>query len=68
MGDGNIKGTEKCTTENILGKAIRIIHGNRHTSTDDPKEIRKYKLWLKLLPIRRWILAIYKRCIMPYQK
>ncbi len=56
MGDGNIRGTESFTREDVLGKVTGIIRG-------EGREIKpgKGRLWHFLLPVRRWILAIYRR-------
>ena len=56
MGDGNLSGTESCTQADVSGTAVEIIRpgGKRIEVTD--------KIWWrKLLPVRRWILAIYRR-------
>ena len=55
MGDGNIAGTEKCTTADVLGKVSAINRGRR---TIIPGKAR---LWRALKPVRRYILAIYRR-------
>ena len=57
MGDGNVAGTESCTTADILGTVTAIYKGSR---TIRPG---KGRLWRALLPIRRYILAIYRRII-----
>ena len=57
MGDGNVAGTESCTTADILGTVTAIHKGKR---TIQPG---KGRLWRSLLPIRRYILAIYRRII-----
>lgn len=56
MGDGNLRGTEKCTKGDILGTAVRIIRpdGSEETPTDG-------HIWRRLLPVRRYLLAIYRR-------
>ena len=56
MGDGNLYGTEHCSHENVLGTVVRIIYGNGKTSVPG-----KGRLWRKLLPVRRYLLAIYRR-------
>lgn len=56
MGDGNLYGTENCTADDILGTVIRIER------PDGSEEIPgNGRLWRKLLPIRRYLLAIYRR-------
>ena len=55
MGDGNIRGTENCSTEDILGTVVAVIRdGKEHKPGDG-------RLWRRLKPIRRYILAIYRR-------
>lgn len=56
MGDGNIRGTESFTAEDILGKVIWIVK-------DDGRRVApgKGRVWRRLLPLRRYILGIYRR-------
>ena len=65
MGDGNLKGCEYCRIEDIKAKAVNIIKpakgGYKKISCTDRTHMRKADLWKKLLPVRRYILAIYKR-------
>ncbi len=58
MGDGNIRGTESFRREDILGRVIWIIKGNG-------RRVRpgNGRLWRMLLPLRRYILGIYRRII-----
>lgn len=63
MGDGNIAGKESCTTGQILGVARKIFRGKRVIDCTSPAYIRCVKIWRGLLPIRRYILAIYRRLI-----
>lgn len=60
MGDGNIRGTESFRQEDVLGKVTRIIR-------PDGREIipGNGRIWRMLLPIRRWLLAFYRRIWMP---
>ena len=53
MGDGNLSGTESCTTKDVLGTVTAI--GSRKPG--------KGTLWRRLKPFRRIILAIYRRII-----
>jgi len=57
MGDGNIRGTEECRREDVMGTAVEIIKGNRSVKPG------KGQFWRALLPVRRYILAIYRRII-----
>lgn len=60
MGDGNLKGCEICTIENVIATAIEVIGDNRRYRCQDNKYIRRAKIWKALLPIRKYLLAIYK--------
>ena len=55
MGDGNIAGTETCTTGDVLGTVTAILRDGKEIIPGDGR------LWRRLLPIRRYILAIYRR-------
>jgi hypothetical protein len=65
MGDGNIIGTESCKRSDIVAKAEYVVdkHGNKHYLYT-PRRCQASKLWNKLKPVRRWILAIYRRTIL----
>ena len=56
MGDGNLAATERCTVADVLGTVTEIIRpdGRRRA----PGSAR---LWRALKPVRRYLLAIYKR-------
>ena len=58
MGDGNSRGTESFRREDVLGKVIWIVR-------EDGRRVApgKGRFWYVLLPIRRYILAIYRRII-----
>ena len=59
QGDGNIKGVERCLEQDVSGVVTKYIRPNRTISADDPKLIRRIKLWRKLRPIRKYLLFIY---------
>ena len=56
MGDGNLVGTESFNRNDVIGKVVTIIKENG-------KEVIPGKgwLWKKLRPVRRYLLAIYRR-------
>lgn len=56
MGDGNLRGCEKCRKQDILGVVQAIIKPSG-------KQIAppSGKIWLCLKPLRRYILGIYRR-------
>lgn len=57
MGDGNIVGTESCPLGEVLGTVVAIQRGKREVKPG------KGRLWRRLKPIRRYILALYRRMI-----
>lgn len=63
MGDGNVYGTETCKTSNVIGIAIGFLRKGRDVmDTTDGKKWKIYSFfWLRLKPIRRYILAFYRR-------
>ncbi|MBO7249102.1 MAG: S24/S26 family peptidase [Bacteroidales bacterium] len=63
MGDGNIAGKEICRCTDIIGIASKIFRGKRVIDCTSAPYLRNVKIWRKLLPIRRYILAIYRRLI-----
>ncbi len=56
MGDGNIKGTEHCTTADVIGTVTEIIRPDGRRRAPG-----KGRLWATLKPLRRYILAVYRR-------
>ena len=63
QGDGNIKGVELCKVQDVSGVVTQYIRPHRIIPADDPKLVRRIKLWRKLRPIRRYLLFIYKTII-----
>ena len=58
MGDGNLRGTESCTAADVIGTVVEIIR------PDGSRRIPgRGRAWQALRPLRRYILAIYKRLI-----
>ena len=62
MGDGNLVGTERCTIANIKALATHVVDakGQMH-QIDTPWRRRAAQLWWHLRPVRRYLLAIYRR-------
>lgn len=58
MGDGNIRGVEKCTKADVRGTVVRIIKASGREVIPG-----NGRFWKRLLPVRRYILAIYRRLI-----
>ena len=63
QGDGNVQGVEYCKEQDVSGVVTQYIRPNRTIPADDPKLIRRIKLWRKLRPIRRYLLYIYKAMV-----
>lgn len=61
MGDGNVRETENCRISDIAGVVTKIIRNNRDVDCDAKLERHKVKIWGRLLPIRRYLLYIYRR-------
>ncbi len=58
MGDGNLQGTESCTTAEVVGTVTAVIRPSGRELTPG-----KGRLWRILKPLRRYLLAIYRRLI-----
>lgn len=59
MGDGNIRGTESCASSDVIGLVTEI-----HKENGKVVKPGKGALWRTLMPLRRYILAIYKRVVL----
>lgn len=61
MGDGNLRGVETCTLDDVIGTVVRV---------ESPSGRRKYLgrgwLWRHLLPIRWLLLKIYRHSILKW--
>ena len=55
MGDGNYRGTESFRREDVLGKVIWIVKPNGRRVAPG-----KARAWKALLPVRRYLIAIYR--------
>ena len=64
MGDGNVAGREVCQPEDVLARADEVVKADgRHVRLDTPRMRRAARLWRRLLPVRRYILFIYRHTI-----
>ena len=57
MGDGNLSQKETCDRNAIYGKAVKIIRKGCEVDCTSRKERFLAKAWMKLLPVRRWLLV-----------
>ena len=62
MGDGNLRGTEKCTAGDVVARAVNIIRPDgTAVSCSGLTEMRRARIWRRLLPFRRILLALWRR-------
>lgn len=62
MGDGNLVGREHCRLDQIRAKASYVVRPDgKRCSLDCFRSRLLAKVWYGLLPLRRWLLAIYRR-------
>jgi len=60
MGDGNLHDVEYCSPQNVVGKVQVIIRKKKEVHPSSWVEQGKVRLWDWLLPVRRWMLAVYR--------
>ena len=64
MGDGNLMGTESCMVSDVVARADYVVKPDgSHTYLYSKRLCRYWQWWMKLKPLRRWILAILRRTI-----
>ncbi len=61
MGDGNLEFTEQCLLADIIARVVQIQKDDRLIDCTTTAMRRKAIWWHRLLPIRRYLLAIYRR-------
>lgn len=61
MGDGNLQGKEQCRKEDVVAKVAEVIRDGHRHDCRAPRYCRRVRMWIRLMPVRRWILAVYKR-------
>lgn len=64
MGDGNLIGTEQCRSSDVIAIAVKIIKGRREIDCNSRSHQRRADIWRTLKPVRRYLLAIYRRIIL----
>ena len=68
MGDGNLSANEFCKISDVVAKAEYVVCPNgKRTYLYSPGQIRASRLWWKIKPLRRYILAIYRRTILKWK-
>ena len=64
MGDVNLRGTEYCHISNVCGLVTEYVRPNNHVTLASNRWLRFcIRVWRHLLPIRRWLLYIYRLTI-----
>ena len=62
MGDGNVRGTEHCLLKDVKARVTHVVSAdNKKRDLYSRWRVRAAKLWYWLRPIRRYLLAIYRR-------
>ena len=62
MGDGNIVGTERCTLRDLKALATHVVTADEKIhALDNRWRMLAARLWFLLRPVRRYLLAIYRR-------
>ncbi len=60
-GDGNVEGTEIFPVANVRAKLLQVVRKGRTYTLDNSSAWKCYSLvWPKLLPMRRYLLALYR--------
>ena len=62
MGDGNLYATERCRRNEVVGVVTQIIRDGQQVDCTSRKERFKAWVWRKLLPMRRALLFVARRC------
>lgn len=63
QGDGNVRGVELCREQDVSGVVTQYIRPGRTISADDPRLVRRIRMWRRLRPIRRYLLFLYKAIV-----
>ena len=60
-GDGNVNGTEMFPKENVRAKLLQVVRKGKTYTLATSKAWKCYSsVWPKLLPMRRYLLALYR--------
>lgn len=60
-GDGNLGFKEYCAPSQVIAQGLYVITPKGHRkSLNSPAAIKKWKIWMALLPIRRILLKLFK--------
>ena len=61
-GDGNTVGTEQCPLSSVRAILTAVVRGGKTYYISTSRTWKTYSwLWMHLLPLRRYMLAVYRR-------
>lgn len=63
QGDGNLTQTEETSVAQVMGLMREAIRKEKHYSANGKTWKRYSYWWIILKPVRRWLLAIFRRLI-----
>jgi hypothetical protein len=66
MGDGNLLQKEHCLVRHLAGRVETIYHLGKSVDPASSGHRFAVRCWLLLTPVRRWLLAIYRRTLLKY--
>lgn len=61
LGDGNLKVTEQTNIADVMGIMVAAIRKGKEYPCNGRIWQRYSFWWIKMMPIRRWLLAIFRR-------
>lgn len=61
QGDGNLAQTEETTTARVMGLMTEAIRKDKHYAANGKVWLRYSRWWMRLTPLRRWLLAVFRR-------
>lgn len=61
MGDGNLSGYEKCCAADLEAYVVSITRKGKIRKCSCAAHVIAAKLWRLALPVRRYLLAVYRR-------
>ena len=61
QGDGNLAGEERCDRQDIIGVVVRI-----ESPKGRRKPLTRGRVWHILLPVRKWLLKIYRHSLLKW--
>lgn len=64
MGDGNCVGVERCTLADVVAQVGVILRAGHRIDCLTDRHRHRAKLWFRLKPVRRYLLAFYRRLVL----